>query len=98
MAFSWGPDPVMAWVIAAGLEPGEVLYALSTDPRWPRPARDPVTGLHTVMFWSRTSSGRAITVVTRRVGERDWEIIGARPLTQAEEAELAEWEAERERR
>ena len=85
----------MEWVTAQNIEPGDVLHALSNDPRWPRRARDPVTGLEAMVFWGRTSAKRAIVVATRRVSERDWEIIGARYLSGTEEQELANWEERR---
>lgn len=80
------------------IEPGEVMWLLEQHhPRWPRPARDTLLGLGTLTIWGRTSSGRALLVATRRVGARDWEIVGARELTAAEVSELERWEAERER-
>ncbi|GLY16799.1 hypothetical protein Kisp01_38140 [Kineosporia sp. NBRC 101677] len=98
MVWTWGPDPIMRSVLAEGLEPGEVLWVLSHDPRWPRPMRAPDTGVFTLTVWGRTSAGRGVLVATRPLSGRDWEIVGARPLTAAEDAELAGWEADRARR
>jgi hypothetical protein len=96
MVWTWGPDPIMRSVMAEGLEPGDALWVLSHDPRWPRPAVDPVTGVWTLTIWGRTSAGRAILVATRPLGGRDWEIVGARHLTAAEQTELQGWEADRD--
>jgi hypothetical protein len=52
----------------------------------PRPA----SGAHTI--WGRTQNGRPLLVVTRRLTRWDWQIIGARTLTDEETADFEAWE------
>lgn len=95
MGWSWAPFAVMEALARVSVEPGEVWYVLNHTPRWPRPAADDV-GLWTLTIWGRTSTGRALLVAVRPLGGRDWEIVGARPLTPEELAEFEHWEADRD--
>ena len=90
MAFTWS---YAALASLMGIEPHEVRQALQGS--WPRLGHSPDLSLTAVTFWGRTDTGRALLVATRRVGARDWEIVGARDLTPAELAELEQWEADR---
>jgi hypothetical protein len=75
-----------------GIEPGEVLQALSSDQRWPRPAFDDDTGVWALIIFARTRSGRAIKVAVRPHDGREWQIIAVRDLTAEELAEFTAWE------
>jgi hypothetical protein len=76
-----------------GIEPFEVTQALGARRRWPRPARDDVTGVSVLTIWGRTDRGRPLLVAVRHVQGLDWQIVGARDLGEAEISELEKWEA-----
>lgn len=78
---------------AAGVETWEVMEVLYSPRRWPRPATSP-EGLSALTVWGRTDDDRALIVVLRwlRAANR-WQILFAAPMSQAQLAEFAEWEA-----
>lgn len=75
-----------------GIEPYEVMQALSAQRRWPRPAKGPY-GHAAMTIWARTNDGRPLIVVVRRLSKWDWQIIGARDLRPDEVSEFEAWEA-----
>ena len=90
MGYEWlGP----ALDALRGIEPYEVLQVLGSGRRWPRPARDPVTGVEVLTVWGRTDVDRALLVAVRRVDGLDWQIAGARELREVEVEQLEKWEA-----
>jgi hypothetical protein len=76
-----------------GIEPYEVQQVLRASRRWPRPGRDPVTGVEILTVWGRTRTGRGLLVAVRHLQGLDWQIIGARPLRSGEVEQLEKWEA-----
>jgi hypothetical protein len=80
--------------ILRGVEPYEVMQALLTGHRWPRPAVGP-DGVPLVVIWARTQAGRPLVVVIRDAGGLDWWIVGAREMNPTEIAEYKRWEGER---
>ena len=86
------------WLIDAlnhlrGIEPHEVSQALSAHRRWPRLAKDDVSGLQVLTIWARTTQGRPLIVATRRLEGWDRQIVGARDMTPGERAQFEAWEA-----
>lgn len=47
-------------------------------------------------IWGRTNAARPLIVVIRPMGGFDWQIITARPMTDAQLAEFEAWEATRD--
>jgi hypothetical protein len=82
------------WALDAlrGIEPHEVMQALSALYRWPRWATGP-GGLGVLTIWTHTETGRPLIVAIRQISDWDSEILGARDMRGAEVAELEEWEA-----
>jgi hypothetical protein len=70
-----------------GVEPHEVVQALSASPRWPRSAIT-LDGLRVLTVWGRTRAGRPLMVGLRHKDEWTWWIVGARELSPDEVAEL----------
>jgi hypothetical protein len=89
MVWSWLP---LALERLSGVEPWEVMQALSTSRRWPRPATSPDTGIRVLTIWARARSGRVLVVALRPLDGRNWEIIGARALTATELNDFEKWE------
>jgi len=81
------------WALDAlrGIEPHEVVQALGSERRWPRPAKGP-SGVDVLTVWARTRAGRPLIVAVRQTGEWSWLIIGARDMNPAEATEFARWE------
>jgi hypothetical protein len=75
----------------AGIKRFEVEQVLYAEQRWPRPAYDR-SGVSVLTIWARTRRGRPLIVAVRRVGERDWLIVGARDMRLQERAEFVRWE------
>jgi hypothetical protein len=77
-----------------GIEPHEVLQALSAKRRLPVPMLSP-EGVRMLVMRARTNTGRPLVVVVRRIpGARmDWWIVGAREMTTVELAAFEQWEA-----
>ena len=73
VGYEWLPG-VMA--ILRGVEPYEVMQALTAGRRWPRPVIGP-GDVPLVTVWARTQAGRLLIVVIRRAGGFDWWIVGA---------------------
>lgn len=83
------------WVIEGlqalrGIEPYEVMQALSAPRRLPIAARS--GGIPVVTVWARTNAGRPLIVALRKAGRLDQDIIGAREMTAAELARFEQWE------
>lgn len=78
-----------------GIDPYEVLQALSAERRYPVRGQSP-EGVLVLTIWARTRSGRPLLIALRRVpgSPRDWWIIGARDLSDAERALFQQWEKE----
>lgn len=93
MPWSWLPLALQR--LTPGIEPGEVLQALSAPVRWPRPAVARDTGVRALVIWARTRTGRPLKVAVRQVDAREWEIVGVQELTISEAAELQAWEESR---
>jgi hypothetical protein len=77
-----------------GVEPYEVMQALSADLTWPRPVVGP-GGIPVLTIWARTRTGRRLIVVLRQADKFDWWIVGAREMNPAEAADFERWEANR---
>jgi hypothetical protein len=92
MVWSWLPRALER---LSGIEPWEVMQALSAPRRWPRPAARSDTGIRFLTIWARTRAGRPLMVALRPLDGRDWQIIAVRELTAAELAELEKWEEDR---
>jgi hypothetical protein len=92
MPWSWFP---LALRNLTGIEPWEVIQALSADRRWPRPMIAEDTGIRALTIWARTRAGRPLKVAVRHVEGREWEIVAAAELTPDEDEQLREWEGNR---
>jgi hypothetical protein len=75
-----------------GIEPYEVVQALSASRRLPVAARS--GGIPVLTIWARTQAGRPLIVGLRKSGPLDQDIIGAREMTAAELARFEQWEAD----
>ncbi len=91
VGYEWLP---IALARLRGIEPHEVMQALTAETRWPRPVTGP-GGVALVTIWARTRAGRRLIVVVRKVGAFDAWIVGARDMNPAEAAEYDRWEGER---
>lgn len=89
MVWIWQPLTLERLV---GIEPWEVMQALSAPRRWPRPGTSAHNGLRVLTIWARTTAGRPLLVALRQLSGRDWEIIAVRELTPEQLTELTEWE------
>lgn len=78
-----------------GIEPYEVMQALSAERRYPVPVRAD-NGMRVLTIWARTRAGRPFVVALRKVPDSrwDWWILGAREMTQDEAARFTRWETE----
>jgi hypothetical protein len=76
-----------------GVSPQEVLQALNAQRRYPVPGYSP-EGISVLAIWARARTGRPLVVALRRIpdGGRDWWIIGARDLDDAELTRFEQWE------
>lgn len=86
--YRWLPQALLT---LAGIEPYEVLQALSADRRLPVPAY--ADGIRVVTIWGRTKKGRPLIVAVRMVGQFDQLIVGAWEMSADELARFEEWEA-----
>jgi hypothetical protein len=77
-----------------GIEPYEVRQVLEAKKRWPRPGTG-TAGVPVLTIWGRTGSGRPLIVALHHAGGLTWRIIGARDMTDKEQAEFAGWEETR---
>ncbi|MDQ1295494.1 MAG: hypothetical protein QG608_3382 [Actinomycetota bacterium] len=68
------------------------MQVLGAEKRWPRPATGP-DGHRLMTVWGRTVDGWPLIVAIRRLSQWDWQIIGARVMTQSETTEFEAWEA-----
>ncbi|GEM_PF-1795967 len=89
VGFRWHPTTLAK---LSGVEPHEVMQALRSDRRWPKPAAGP-NGLLVMTIWARTRAGRRLIVVTYPDEGFDSWIVGARDMNPAEAAEYDRWEA-----
>jgi hypothetical protein len=89
MVWKWQPITLEG---LDGIEPWEVIQALSGPRRWPRPSTSVTTGLSVLTIWARTDRGRPLLVALRPLDKRDWEIMAVRELTSGQVAELEKWE------
>lgn len=95
MVYEWSAG-TLEWLAEHGIEPYEVMQALLTGPRWPRPAVT-AEGLAVPSIWGRTDAGRYLVVILRRDAKPyDWWIVLGRDMTTAEVAEFEQWEADRD--
>lgn len=78
-----------------GVEPHEAMQVIYSKVRRPRPIFGP-HGHHALTIWGRTPAGKGVIVAIRQLSQWDWQIITARAMTEAEDAEHAEWEATRD--
>ncbi len=88
MVWSWLP---LTLERLTGIEPWEVMQALTNSRRWPRPATSDYSGMRVLTIWARTRAGRGLLVALRPLDGRDWEIIAVRLLTADELDELQKW-------
>jgi hypothetical protein len=72
-------------------EPHEAQQALAAKRRLPVPGVS-TEGIPVLAIWARTNTGRALSVVVRRVGTFDFLIIGASDLDLVELAVFEQWE------
>jgi len=86
--YRWLPQ---ALLLLAGIEPHEVLQALSADRRLPVPAS--AGGIQVLTIWARTKDGRPLIVAVRMVDQFDQLIVGAKEMDANELARFEEWEA-----
>jgi hypothetical protein len=77
----------------AGIEPYEVMQALTGARRLPRLARGP-GGIPVLTIWGRSRAGRRLIVAIRQLDDFDWQILGAREMTASEAAEYDRWEVQ----
>lgn len=91
MPYRW-IDAALAQLLKEGVEPYEVMQVLlGRRPRQPLPGR--VAGqVRVLTIRGRTAAGRALLVMMRHEGGRDWVIIGARDLVHNELLAFEEWE------
>ncbi len=94
MMRTWGYE----WLIRAletlvDINPYEVIQVLGASRRWPRTATSD-TGVEVLTVWARTDAGRPLIVAVRRVGEWDWQMVGARELRVGELHEFEQSEAQ----
>jgi hypothetical protein len=79
-----------------GIEPYEVMQALTANRRWPRSAVGR-HGIPVLAIWARTRAGRPLIVILRPTEiSHDWLIIGATEMTADQVAEYDRWEADRD--
>ena len=88
VGYTWLPG---VFAILVGVEPHEVLQVLNGEgPRLPRrvigPHGEPLLAIH-----GRTASRRLVVFVRHDTG-LDWQIVGARAMTDAEVTEYDTWE------
>lgn len=90
VGYTWLPG---VFAILVGVEPHEVLQVLNgTGRRLPRRVIGP-HGEALLAIFGRTGSRRLVAFVRHDTG-LDWQIVGARAMTDAEVAEYDTWEAE----
>ena len=77
-----------------GIEPQEVMQILNGKTRRPVPGYGP-DGHWVLTIWGRTKEGRPLIVVIRPLSGFDWQILTARPMTDAQLTEFEAWEATR---
>jgi hypothetical protein len=78
-----------------GIEPYEVMHVLISAIRRPVPATGP-HGHELLTIWGRTAAGRGLIVGIRQLSQWDWQILGARVMTEAEDDRHRAWEAARD--
>jgi hypothetical protein len=88
VGYEWLPVALRA---LRGITRYEVLQALGARRRRPVPAR--AAGVTVLTVWARTAAGRPLIVVVRPAGGFDWQILGAREMTEKQLMEFERWEA-----
>jgi hypothetical protein len=78
-----------------GVEPHEVMQVIYSKMRRPRPTISP-EGHRVLTIYGRTPEGTGVVIALRPLSQWDWQIVSARVMTAAEDAEHAEWEATRD--
>jgi hypothetical protein len=90
VGYTWLPG---VFAILVGVEPHEVLNVLNgTNRRLPRRVTGP-NGEPLLAIFGRTGHRRLVVFLRHDAG-LDWQIIGGRPMTDAEVTEYDTWEAE----
>jgi hypothetical protein len=85
VGYEWSAG-TLQWLEDHGIEPHEVMQALYSTRRWPRPAFT-AEGLQVLSLWGSTNNGRRLIVVLRATGAAfDWWIVNARDMTADEAA------------
>jgi hypothetical protein len=76
-----------------GVEPYEVMQALSGQRRYPVVGQSR-EGVQILTIWGRTRAGRPLVVALRKIpdSKRDWWIVGARDMNESERAFFEQWE------
>jgi len=78
-----------------GIEPHEVMQVVVSKIRRPISAYGP-DGHELLTIWGRTNAGKGLIVAVRQLSRWDWQIIGARVMTEAEDDVHQAWEATRD--
>jgi hypothetical protein len=89
MPFEWLRLALLQ-VERAGIAEYEVIQVLASDRRWPRPATSDIGDLLTI--WGRTKRGDGLIVAIRSRGRFDYDIVGARRMSDSEVREFEVWE------
>ncbi|GAB1639589.1 hypothetical protein [Krasilnikovia sp. MM14-A1259] len=89
MPHEWEPIILAA---LAGIEPYEVLQALSSPRRLPKPGTS--GGVRVVAVFARTGAGRPLMVLLRPRDGLTTRIVGVREMTAAELEMFTRWEAQ----
>lgn len=91
MGYEWLP---LVLARLHGVEPYEVMHALTKGRRWPRPALG-ADGVAVLTIWVRTRAGQPLIVTLRPTGiSHDWQIVGVTVMTADQAAEYDRWEAD----
>ncbi|MEC3918235.1 hypothetical protein [Nocardia sp. CDC160] len=94
MPYEWLPW-LAARLTQAGLTHAEIIEALDSQRRWPRMSTSK-DGLRVLQVWARTKAGKPIIIALRAMGGLNWQIIGAKPMTNPQDiADFEEWESQR---
>jgi hypothetical protein len=71
------------------------MQVLNSKIRRPVPGYGP-HGHELLTIWGRTAAGRGLIVAIRQLSQWDWQILGARAMTETEDGTHQAWEATRD--
>ena len=89
MPYEW-LQLALSQVQQAGIAAYEVVQVLGAARRWPRPAASDIGEVLTI--WGRTKRGDGLIVAVRHSGGFNFDIVGARRMSEAEMSEFEGWE------